>query len=73
LYDSASVSFPAIENHDQQSLTSQFPYDAPSLPPDETFAYSAFPNQTNVSYSNVTYIFHLFYYNMYNNFYFSDE
>lgn len=52
LYDPASVSFPAMENQDQQSLTSQFPYDAPSPPPDETFAYSAFPNQTNVSYTN---------------------
>lgn len=52
LYDPASVSFPAIENQDQQSLTSQFPYDAPSPPPDETFAYSAFPNQTNVSYTD---------------------
>lgn len=52
LYDPASVSFPAMENQDQQSLTSHFPYDAPSPPPDETFAYSAFPNQTNVSYTN---------------------
>uniref|UniRef100_A0A2H8TWT7 Regulation of nuclear pre-mRNA domain-containing protein 2 n=2 Tax=Melanaphis sacchari TaxID=742174 RepID=A0A2H8TWT7_9HEMI len=51
-YDPASVSFPAIENQDHQSLTSQFPYDAPSPPPEETFAYSAFPNQTNVSYTN---------------------
>ncbi|XP_026821927.1 regulation of nuclear pre-mRNA domain-containing protein 2 isoform X3 [Rhopalosiphum maidis] len=42
----------AIENQDQQSLTSQFPYDAPSPPPDETFAYSAFPNQTDISYTN---------------------
>lgn len=52
LYDPASVNFPSIENQDQQPLTSQFPYDAPSPPPDETFAYSAFPNQTNVSYTN---------------------
>lgn len=52
LYDPASVNFPSIENQDQQSLTSQFPYDAPSPPPDETFAYSTFPNQTNVSYTN---------------------
>lgn len=52
LYDPASVSFPAVENQDQQALNSQFPYDAPSPPPDETFAYSEFPNQTNLSYSN---------------------
>lgn len=52
LYDPASVNFPSIENHDQQPLTSQFPYDAPSPSPDETFAYSAFPNPTNVSYTD---------------------
>lgn len=51
------MSFPAIETQDQQALTSQFPYDAPSPPPDETFAYSAFPNQSNVSYSNEVHIF----------------
>lgn len=67
------MNFPAVENQDQQSLTSQFPYDAPSPPPDETFAYSAFPNQTNVSYTNDVCIFHLLYYNMYNTFYFIDK
>lgn len=56
LYDPASVSFPAVENQDQQALTSQFPYDAPSPPPDETFAYT-FPNQTNVSYNNEVHSF----------------
>lgn len=52
MYDPASVSFPAVENQDQQGLNSQFPYDAPSPPPDETFTYSEFPNQTNLSYNN---------------------
>jgi len=60
LYDPASVSFPAIEHQDQQALTSQFPYDAPSPPPDETFAYSKFSNHDNVSYSNEVYTFILF-------------
>ncbi|XP_029348655.1 regulation of nuclear pre-mRNA domain-containing protein 2-like isoform X2 [Acyrthosiphon pisum] len=50
LCDPASVCFPAIKNHDQQSLTSQFPYDAPSQPPDETYAFT---NQTNVSNTNM--------------------
>lgn len=45
------MSFPAIENQDQQSLTNQFPYDAPSPPPDDTFSYSAFP-PNQVSYTN---------------------
>jgi len=58
LYDPASVSFTAIENQDQQVLlTSQFPYDAPSPSPDETFAYSAFSNQTDVSYNNEVHTF----------------
>jgi len=52
LYDPASVSFPTTENQDHQALNSQFPYDAPSPPPDETFTYSVFPSQTSVSYSN---------------------
>lgn len=53
MYDPASVSFPAVDNHDQQTLTTQFPYDAPSPPPDETFTYSSFPNQTtNTSFNN---------------------
>lgn len=52
LYDPASVSFPAVENQDQQALPSQFPYDAPSPPPDESFVYSEFSNHTNVSYNN---------------------
>lgn len=60
LYDPASVNFPSIENQDQQSLTSQFPYDAPSPPPDETFAYSAFPDQTNVSYTNDVCIYFMY-------------
>lgn len=67
LYDPASVNFPSIENHDQQPLTSQFPYDAPSPPPDETFAYSAFPNPTNVSYTDDVcnlYIFNVLHYNI---------
>lgn len=59
-YDPASVNFPSIENQDQQPLTSQFPYDAPSPPPDETFAYSAFPNQTNVSYTNDVCIYFMY-------------
>lgn len=45
-----------MENQDQQTLTSHFSYDAPSPPPDETFAYT-FPNQTNVSYNNEVYNF----------------
>lgn len=52
----------AIDNKDQQSLTSQFPYDAPSPPPDETFTYSEFSNQTNnVSYSSQVTFFFFFY------------
>lgn len=51
LYDPASVSFPAIEKQGEQTLANQFPYDAPSPPPDETFAYSAYPNQTNVLFN----------------------
>jgi hypothetical protein len=51
LYDPASVSFPAIDNQSEQTLTNQFPYDAPSPSPDETFAYSTYPNQTNVSFN----------------------
>lgn len=51
LYDPASVGFSALGNHDQKSLTSLFPCDAPSTSSDETFAYSALPNQTNVSYT----------------------
>ncbi|XP_025412490.1 uncharacterized protein LOC112684960 isoform X2 [Sipha flava] len=41
----------AIDNQSEQTLTNQFPYDAPSPSPDETFAYSTYPNQTNVSFN----------------------
>lgn len=51
-YGPASMNFPAIKNQDKQSLTNQFLNDAPSLPPDETLSYFAFPNQTKVSYAN---------------------
>jgi len=61
LYDPASIDFPALEYHDQKSLTSQFKCDAPSRPSDVTFAYSAFPNQTNVSYTNNVRILSLVY------------
>lgn len=57
------MSFPAVENQDQQGLTSQFPYDAPSPPPDETFAYSEFSNQTNVSYNNE--VLNIFFYSLF--------
>lgn len=52
LYDPASVSFPVVENQDQQALPNQFPYEVPSPPPDESFVYSEFSNQTNISYNN---------------------
>lgn len=57
------MTFPAGQIQDEQTLTNQFPYEAPSPPLDETLAYTAFSNQTNTSYNNeVKIILILFHY-----------
>ncbi|XP_050520069.1 uncharacterized protein LOC126893693 isoform X2 [Daktulosphaira vitifoliae] len=50
MYDPGAMSFPVIENQDQQD-SSQFPYDAPSPPPDETFAFPTFSSSENTLYN----------------------
>ncbi|XP_050442721.1 uncharacterized protein LOC126846907 isoform X2 [Adelges cooleyi] len=51
VYDPAAMNFPVMENKDLQD-GSQFTYDAPSPPPDETFAFPSFAESTNLGYSN---------------------